>query len=479
MPQTNHEQLNSLVISSTPVDAKGNGQTRVNEPEVVPQESSTNTATATPTTLAASLDFANREVSTREIAVFKHWQEGKYSAALQQALGIAKAYEDLASISDELAQSKAKTAAQAKDLAAKGYNGKPRGELNEKSSVTSCQRECGNKLSAFGGKSKRVCKGCGLVVCEDCSPPPKVNVVGYSEPQRVCIKCIQAQELKLQELEAAATDAAKQCATAREIAQQFRTDDLGTAENLDGGNTAALLEKGLSIALAEVDLNRAAFLKQKLEKVRDLNGQRVKLQKEQIVVRKDLDVSRCSDHEAQLKALPTATLFVVIALEAFPVGTIVRASVASANGMAAGYAGEVVGHTPKGEVEVRFKEGSEAFAVASLHAADLTNGWIVHQTCFCLAQIPNEVVLGQPGRIIGWSKPFDRDKLMVEFDGHPVNVLLSQIETPEHFKEKTIQEHEQAERALCRTIAKVQAQRNALKERLEVARAADPDAAVR
>ena len=48
MPQTNHEQLNSLVISSTPVDAKGNGQTRVNEPEVVPQESSTNTATATP-----------------------------------------------------------------------------------------------------------------------------------------------------------------------------------------------------------------------------------------------------------------------------------------------------------------------------------------------------------------------------------------------------------------------------------------------
>ena len=459
-------------------DVQVDGRVSANGREVVVKEEA-NAATASPASLAASLEFAKREVASQEIAVFKLWQEGKYAAAQQQVLGVSEANENLARLSDELAQLKAKTAIQAQELAASGYPGKPRGELNDKSSALMCQGECGTKFSSFGGKAKRGCKSCGFVVCEDCSPPPKVNVLGYSEPQRVCTKCIQAQGLKLQELDTAASDAAKQSASAREFAQKFKADELGTAADADGGSTVAFLENGLRTALADDDLGLAAFLKQKAENVRAHCSQRVKLLEEQAVVRTDLNVARCNELEAELKALPTAIFSVVVALEAFPVGTVVRASVAGTNDVAAGTAGEVVGYTPKGEVEVRFSEGAAVFAVASLHVADLTNGWISNQTCFSAVDVAGEVAIGQSGRVMGWSKPFDRDKLMVDFNGQHVNVLLSQLKSAEQFREKSLRERQEAERALYRTIAKVEAQKQALKVRLEVARAADPDAAVR
>jgi len=115
-----------------------------------------------------------------------------------------------------------------------------------------------------------------------------------------------------------------------------------------------------------------------------------------------------------------------IAVDAFPVNSIVCASLASGS-VAADTAGEVIGHTLSGEVKVRFKEGELAFDSASLHAVDLPDGWKVNQESFFLIKVPGEVSIGQAGKVLGWSKPFDCNKIMAECKRRKVNVLLSKV----------------------------------------------------
>ena len=55
----------------------------------------------------------------------------------------------------------------------------------------------------------------------------------------------------------------------------------------------------------------------------------------------------------------------------------------------------------------------------------------MHQTCFAVVEIAGEVTTGQKGTAVGWSKPFDREKILADFGGRQVNVPLSQIETNE------------------------------------------------
>lgn len=132
-----------------------------------------------------------------------------------------------------------------------------------------------------------------------------------------------------------------------------------------------------------------------------------------------------------------------IALDAFPINTIVRASVASSNGVVSGTAGEVIGYSSNGKVEVRFKAGENvAFEVATLRVADLPDNWTVKQSCISVVELPGEVSIGQSGSVVGWSKPFDCDKIMVEFGGRQVNVHLIQIETMEQFKVRQFLLHE-------------------------------------
>lgn len=146
------------------------------------------------------------------------------------------------------------------------------------------------------------------------------------------------------------------------------------------------------------------------------------------------NLARWKELDAALNLLPALTLSVAIALDAFPVNTIVRASVAG-GGAVAGTAGEVIGHTPTGKVVVQFKEGDGAFVVASLNEANLPNGWTVKETCYFVDdEAPGEVSVGKPGLVMGWSTPFDRNKILVYFDEREVNVLLSQIETAKEFK---------------------------------------------
>ena len=117
------------------------------------------------------------------------------------------------------------------------------------------------------------------------------------------------------------------------------------------------------------------------------------------------------------------------AVDAFPVGTKVRASV-PAGGAAAGTAGEVTGHTLDAKVEVRFKEGAAAFAVMSLRVAELPGGWAAGEKCFSALNGTvgdTQLSVGQEGKVVGWSEPFDRDQVAVEFNGRRVNVLPSQI----------------------------------------------------
>jgi uncharacterized membrane protein YgcG len=113
------------------------------------------------------------------------------------------------------------------------------------------------------------------------------------------------------------------------------------------------------------------------------------------------------------------------------VGTKVRASVAG-GGAAAGTAGEVSGHTPDAKVEVRFKEGAAALAVASLRVAELPAGWAAGEKCFSALTGTvggTELAVGQEGQVVGWSEPFDCDRIAVEFNGRRVNVLNSEIQS--------------------------------------------------
>ena len=281
------------------------------------------------------------------------------------------------------------------------------------------------------------------MVCPECSPPPKLNVEGYSGFQRVCKKCIKSRDLQVQELDAAAEEAALQSTAARENAQRAKDDKMGTASDSDVSGASLFLDLTLSAAVAAKEFGRADTLNHKLAKVRDLDSQRSKIQSELTNANEIKDFSRCLELDAALKALPALTLPVAIALDAFPINTIVRASVASSNGVVSGTAGEVIGYSSNGKVEVRFKAGENvAFEVATLRVADLPDNWTVKQSCISVVELPGEVSIGQSGSVVGWSKPFDCDKIMVEFGGRQVNVHLIQIETMEQFKVRQFLLHE-------------------------------------
>jgi hypothetical protein len=385
--------------------------------------------------IANLLESAKETVLFQENKVSKLWTEGNFAAAARHASELVDALENLAEISNDMAQVAAKTATLSKEAAAKGFQGKRRGELNDTQGVKFCQANCGNTVSSIScfRKVKHTCKGCGQVVCVECSPPPKVKVLGYADPQRICKKCVEAVVLREKEVDEAAAEAAKQSAVARKNSQRAKADKMGSGPHLDVDGAAIFLEKALGVALAKSDLDGAASLKRKLEKVRGFAKRRTEIQDEHTKAYEVKNLLRRKELDAELKAAPVVTLFVAIALDAFPIGTIVSASVRSES-VAAGTAGEVVGHNPNGEVEVRFMEGESTFEVGSLHVTHLPNGWVVNQTCFHIVDLPGEVSAGQPGRVLGWSKPFDREKILSDFGGRQLNVLVSQIQKAEQFK---------------------------------------------
>jgi len=396
-------------------------------------------ATVPATDIADSLVRAKRKMSAQQIGISKHWAEGNFSAATQQISEHVKALDAFARVSNEWAQLAVKAVTEAKEAATKGFRGRPKTELNDKGIAKLCQRECGRSFAMTNfGFDKHHCRSCGLVVCANCSPPPRLKVEGYAALERVCKNCVEALDLKIQELDAAAKEAAAQSTTARENAQRAKNDKLGNISPSDFNDASLFLDQARSVAIAENEFDLAAALNRKLTKVRDLDSQRNGILDELARALEAKEMSRYNELDATLKALPVVTLSVAIALDAFPVHTIVRASVAGAYGVAAGTAGEVIGHSPSGEVIVRFKDGEEAaFGLASLNAvADLPNGWAIDQVCFSIADMPGKAVIGQPGNILGWSKPFDRDEIRAKFGGREVNVLLSQIETVEQQKLK-------------------------------------------
>ena len=193
------------------------------------------------------------------------------------------------------------------------------------------------------------------------------------------------------------------------------------------------MDRALKAAAAKNEYERAAALERKLTKFRILDSRREEMQNERANAYAAEEFSRCQSLDAALKSSPVVTLFVAIALDAFPVNTIVRTSVAG-DGVVAGTAGEVIGHSPKGNILVRFKAGEAVFEIAKLKSAELPNGWTVKQMCFSVVELPGEVSVGQSGAVMGWSTPFDCDKIMADFGGHQVNVQLNQIETVEQFK---------------------------------------------
>jgi len=132
------------------------------------------------------------------------------------------------------------------------------------------------------------------------------------------------------------------------------------------------------------------------------------------------------------------SLSLAIALDAFPINTIVCASV-SVNDAATGSVGEVIGHHSNGRVEVRFIEGVKILEASSLSIADLPDSLTVNQACFSAVELPDEdVAVGQSGAVIGWSNPFQHDKIMVKFEGSVVNLLPSQLQTPEQIETEAV-----------------------------------------
>ena len=269
-------------------------------------------------------------------------------------------------------------------------------ELGSKADAQACQA-CGVKMSGYRvsmvAAVKFRCKSCGYVICKACSPT-QADVFGHSTPQRVCTPCVEAKAAVKEELEAAATEAEKRCAAAQTAVHTAVIDGAAAMPELQAGSAASFLRSALKEATAAGKQEVAAALRSKLGEVGE----------------------KC--------------LVLAIALDAFPVSTIVRAP-ASAEGAAASRAvGEVVGHTPNGEVEVRFnKEVQVVLKAATLRAAALPDGWAINQTCVCIDELPDKGASnGQAGTVKGWSKPFDCDQIMADFSGVQVNVELHQIE---------------------------------------------------
>jgi len=188
--KTHAETHTNLVISDFEVD---------NKPHHVPEEeeaTAVDVATTSTTEIATTLASAKQKVNAQEIEICKLWTEGNFAAAMRKASEYVKALEAYAEVSDEWVQFTAKAAAQAREIAAKGFQGKPKIELNNIKRIIECEGGCGVKLSSystsFWGVPKRNCMVCGRVVCAACSPPPKLHVEGYSRLQHVCKMCVEA-----------------------------------------------------------------------------------------------------------------------------------------------------------------------------------------------------------------------------------------------------------------------------------------------
>lgn len=311
-------------------------------------------------------------------------------------------------------------------------------QLDPKSSMQVCNL-CGTEMSAFTyslvAPAKHRCKCCGHVFCAPCLPA-KISISGYPTPKRVCSPCIEAHELDVAKLKAARVDAEKRSAAAQE------------AMRLKGAEVAALktaLADAKQRSSAAQEAAQAAAVKvaqeaaQRAIKEDAASAPELSQGSAAVILASLIEEATSVGHHEKAAVLQNKKdnnemgeecLLLAIALDAFPWSTIVRASEASGE-VAAGTAGEVIGHTPNGKVEVRFKEGDAVFGMASLQAADLPNGWAVHQTCFAVVEIAGEVTTGQKGTAVGWSKPFDREKILADFGGRQVNVPLSQIETNE------------------------------------------------
>ena len=352
-------------------------------------------------------EAAARDVAALEVVLSKSWAAGDLADAWKLSVARAAALENAAGLRSK--------------LPAEDYT-----------SSATCLGGCGEKVwyAAFvTGKQRHRCKVCCLVVCKACSPPPRELVAGYPKPQRVCAKCVGERVRTVRDADAAKDDAAARSAAARELARRAAAEE--AAVDSGGGGAAAFLESALKAAIADDDFKRADALKHKLARVKKLDAERASRLSLLSEAEKARDYPRCAELKEVLKSPPAATLGVAIALEAFPVGTKVRASVAS-GGAAAGTAGEVSGHTPDAKVAVRFKEGTAALAVASLRVAELPAGWAAGEKCFSALTGTvggTELAVGQEGQVVGWSEPFDCDRIAVEFNGRRVNVLNSEIQT--------------------------------------------------
>ena len=141
--------------------------------------------------IAHEYEAAKQNVIAQEVALTKLWTEGYFVAASRQASELVVARSQLAGAAEGVARFEAEAAASVKAAKAKeGFQGKPKSELNKKLWAKSCQVGCGYLFAVRKlGFDKHQCRGCGIVVCANCSPPPKVLVVGYTGPKRLCATC--------------------------------------------------------------------------------------------------------------------------------------------------------------------------------------------------------------------------------------------------------------------------------------------------
>ena len=275
-----------------------------------------------------------------------------------------------------------------------------------KASVQACEL-CNLQLSPYKyslavSSIKHTCKSCGQVVCQACSPSTS-PVLGYSTPQRVCDICVEAHTQKKAALRTFGTDAAECTFVASAAAQKAVNEDAASAPELVDGSAASFLTSAIEEAAAVGKDGLAVLLQKKINDVGDV-----------------------------------LSLSLAIALDAFPINTIVCASV-SVNDAATGSVGEVIGHHSNGRVEVRFIEGVKILEASSLSIADLPDSLTVNQACFSAVELPDEdVAVGQSGAVIGWSNPFQHDKIMVKFEGSVVNLLPSQLQTPEQIETEAV-----------------------------------------
>jgi hypothetical protein len=67
--------------------------------------------------------------------------------------------------------------------------------------------------------------------------------------------------------------------------------------------------------------------------------------------------------------------------------------------------------------------------------------WAAGEKCFSALNGTvggTELAVGQEGQVVGWSEPFDRDRIAMEFNGRRVNVLNSQISASAQTAERPV-----------------------------------------